>query len=205
MNIYYLSLLAGILLWSISSQSIILAQTLPPIQEEDTLTFLPRYTTETDSVHSPALTFDTIAGTFLNESSIDTIATVLPTNYTLGASFSGTASFYADRFEGRKTSCGDIYCHDSLTAAHRTLPFGTLLYVQNTHNGKSVIVRINDRGPFKHERCLDVSKRAAQHLGIIGKGTSTIQAHIIIPCSENNVPTQTQEPDGNQITTILEE
>jgi rare lipoprotein A (peptidoglycan hydrolase) len=89
-------------------------------------------------------------------------------------SFSGIASYYADRFQGRRTSCGEMYCHDSLTAAHRSLPFGTLLYVQNIINGKAVIVRVNDRGPFKPGRCLDVSKRAAHELGIIGKGTGTI-------------------------------
>jgi rare lipoprotein A len=83
----------------------------------------------------------------------------------------GLASYYANRFHGRKTSNGDIYKKNQLTAAHRTLPFGTLIKVTNPRNKKWVIVRINDRGPFNRRRIIDLSYRAAKHLGMVnGKG-----------------------------------
>lgn len=169
---------------------------LTETEEEDTLTFYPRILSMSDSSSSEyAQNPLTDTATFLsvvNEQKNNSIS-----DSSISDSFSGIASYYADRFQGRRTSCGEIYCHDSLTAAHRSLPFGTLLYVQNTSNGKAVIVRVNDRGPFKPGRCIDVSKRAAHELGIIGKGTGTIQAHIITPSfkkeqteDENNQQTQ---------------
>lgn len=149
-------------------------------EEEDTLTFYPRIIAVSDSSSLENQQYPlTDTATFL--SIVNEQKKISLAECSIIDSFSGTASYYADRFQGRRTSCGEIYCHDSLTAAHRFLPFGTLLFVQNATNGKSVIVRINDRGPFKPDRCLDVSKRAAQELGIIGKGTASIQAHIITP------------------------
>jgi len=93
--------------------------------------------------------------------------------------FSGTASYYGDQFHGRRTSCGEVYCRDSLTAAHRTLPFGTLLRIINRYNGNCVVVRVNDRGPFVGERCVDVSRRAAEILGMMQKGTVRVNVEII--------------------------
>lgn len=73
---------------------------------------------------------------------------------------SAEASYYADKFDGRKTANGETFRNQKLTAAHRTLPFGTKLRVTNLANGKSVVVTVNDRGPQKKSRELDLSKRA---------------------------------------------
>ena len=77
----------------------------------------------------------------------------------------GKASFYAKKFSGRKTASGERLHHDSLTCAHRTYPFGTLLKVTNPANGKSVIVRVTDRGPYVRGRIIDLSVRAAKEIG----------------------------------------
>ncbi len=80
------------------------------------------------------------------------------------------ASYYAEKFEGRKTSNGEIYQANKLTAAHRSLPFGTIVKVTNIANGKSVEVRINDRGPFVSGRNIDLSAKAAEKLDMMQKG-----------------------------------
>lgn len=84
------------------------------------------------------------------------------------ACFQGLASFYADKFHGRRTASGETYDQNKLTCAHRYLPFGTRLLVRNPGNGTTCIVRVNDRGPFKPDRILDLSKAAAHKLGIRG-------------------------------------
>jgi rare lipoprotein A len=94
-------------------------------------------------------------------------------------SFEGMASYYADKFIGRKTANGDIYSHNELTCAHRTLPFGTKLKVTNPANNVSLILTVNDRGPFTGNRVLDVSKSAAQLLGMISKGVIRLKVEII--------------------------
>ena len=81
-----------------------------------------------------------------------------------------TASWYGPRFHGKLTANGEIYNQMALTAAHKSLPFGTVLKVTNIRNGKSVIVRINDRGPYIDGRDLDLSKGTAQALGMISQG-----------------------------------
>lgn len=102
----------------------------------------------------------------------------------------GIASYYADEFNGRQTSNGEIYDMNELTAAHRTLPFNTLVKVTNVQNGKSVVVRINDRGPFKGDRIIDLSLAAAKTLGMIGPGTVNVKLDIIElgDTSNNNNP-----------------
>lgn len=102
-------------------------------------------------------------------------------------SFKGTASYYANEFEGRKTASGEIYMHSNLTCAHRTLPFGTKLKVTNTANNRSVIVTVNDRGPFSPSRVIDLSKSAAEALGFVRNGTTEIVAEIVK--NENNIVT----------------
>jgi len=87
----------------------------------------------------------------------------------------GRASYYAHKFHGRKTSSGEVYDMHKLTAAHRTLPFGTQLKVTNLSNNKSVVVRVNDRGPFKKERLIDVSLEAAKRLEMIGPGVIKVR------------------------------
>ena len=79
----------------------------------------------------------------------------------------GIASYYASKFHGRKTTSGDIFSQKKLTAAHKTLPFGTKVKVTNVKTGKWVILEINDRGPRSKKRIIDVSKRAAKHLGML--------------------------------------
>ncbi len=97
----------------------------------------------------------------------------------------GKASFYAQKFFGRKTASGERLHKDSLTCAHRTYPFGTMLKVYNPANGRSVIVRVTDRGPYVRGRIIDLSWRAAKELGIISQGVAmvTVQKadNIIIP------------------------
>ena len=89
------------------------------------------------------------------------------------------ASFYHDKFNGRKTASGEIFSNRKLTAAHRTLPFGTIVQVTNLRTGKSVEVRINDRGPFHSSRALDLSKAAFDSIGNIAKGTMPIEYEIV--------------------------
>lgn len=86
----------------------------------------------------------------------------------INKAFKGVASFYAGKFHGRKTASGEIYDQNEMTCAHRTLPFGTKLEVTNPSNGQTVNVVVNDRGPYKKNRVLDLSKAAAHKLGITG-------------------------------------
>lgn len=87
----------------------------------------------------------------------------------------GKASFYGNKMHGRRTSDGSRYHKDSLTCAHRTLPFGTLLKVTNTKNGKDVIVRVTDRGPFVRGRVVDLSMAAAKELGMVAMGVASVE------------------------------
>lgn len=91
----------------------------------------------------------------------------------------GSASYYAARFEGRRTASGERFDNDDLTAAHRTLPFGTLVRVTNPANGRSVVVRINDRGPFTRGRLIDVSRAAAEELGMVARGHADVELALI--------------------------
>ncbi len=84
---------------------------------------------------------------------------------------SGRASWYGPGFHGRRTASGETFNTNDLTAAHRTLPFGTKVRVVNKKTGKSVVVRINDRGPYAHGRVIDLSKASAQAIGISGVGS----------------------------------
>lgn len=87
----------------------------------------------------------------------------------------GVASYYADKFNGRKTASGAVFRQRKLTAAHRTLPFGTRVKVKNLDNGKTVRVKINDRGPFVQGRIIDLSKRAANRLGMVRQGLANVE------------------------------
>ncbi len=87
----------------------------------------------------------------------------------------GEASYYADRFEGRPTASGEPFRQDSLTAAHRHLPFGTVVRITNLKNNKQIVVRINDRGPFVEGRIIDVSRRGAEALDFIRDGLADVR------------------------------
>ena len=96
------------------------------------------------------------------------------------------ASWYGPRFHGKLTANGEIYDQMALTAAHKTLKFGTLLKVTNPKNGKSVIIRINDRGPYIGDRELDLSKGSAIKLGLIEKGVSRVKIQEVTPSEIEN-------------------
>ena len=91
----------------------------------------------------------------------------------------GKASFYGNKFHGRKTSSGERYHRDSLTCAHKTLPFGTLLKVRNTKNGREVIVKVTDRGPFVKGRIVDLSMAAARELDMLSSGVANVEATFV--------------------------
>lgn len=89
------------------------------------------------------------------------------------------ASYYHDKFNGRKTASGEVFSNNKLTAAHRTLPFGTKVKVTNLRTGDSVIVTINDRGPFHSSRALDLSKAAFDEIGSLSRGTMPVEYQVI--------------------------
>lgn len=105
---------------------------------------------------------------------------------------SGVASYYADKFNGRRTANGETFNNAAMTAAHKTLPFGTLVEVTNMRNGKKVVVRVNDRGPYAHARVIDLSKTAARQLGMHHSGTAKVKLAIL---NKNKKSTEIQEDD----------
>ena len=90
----------------------------------------------------------------------------------------GTASYYAHKFHGRKTANGEIYNSTKFTAAHRDFPFGTKVKITNLSNDKSVVVRVNDRGPFAKNRIIDVSYAAAKKIDMIKKGVIKVKIEV---------------------------
>ncbi len=104
----------------------------------------------------------------------------------------GKASYYSKRATGSRTSSGERLHHDSLTCAHRTHPFGTLLKVTNESNGRSVIVRVTDRGPHTRGRIIDLSHAAASQLGIINQGVAVVKVE---PVRQATIPFK-PENDG---------
>ncbi|QEM84088.1 septal ring lytic transglycosylase RlpA family protein [Halomonas binhaiensis] len=101
----------------------------------------------------------------------------------------GLASYYADMFQGRTTANGEVFDQSALTAAHRSLPFGTRVLVTRQDTGKSVEVTINDRGPFVKGRVIDLSKQAARELGMIHRG--------IVPVALSSPTGNVNEAAGN--------
>ncbi len=96
-----------------------------------------------------------------------------------GHSESGQASYYGNEFQGRKTANGERFDQGQLTAAHRTLPFGTRVRVTNTQNGKSITVRVNDRGPFVKGRVIDLSSSAFKAIASINAGVVPVRIQVI--------------------------
>ncbi len=95
----------------------------------------------------------------------------------------GKASWYGRGFQGKKTASGERFDMHQLTAAHRTLPFGTLVRVREVQSGKEVLVRINDRGPYAAGRLIDLSYEAARQLGMVGSGEAEVELNV-----ENSSP-----------------
>lgn len=91
----------------------------------------------------------------------------------------GLASYYAHKFHGRQTASGEIYDENQMTAAHKTLAFGTTVRVTDVASGKNVVVRINDRGPFVEGRIIDLSYRAAGDLGMINAGVVKVRVEVL--------------------------
>jgi len=115
--------------------------------------------------------------------------------FSLFAESVGDASWYGKEFQGKPTASGDSFDMYAYTAAHRTLPFGTMLKVTNLSNNKSIIVRVNDRGPFKENRIVDLSYQAAKEIGMLIDGTAEVSI----------VEIKTNENDSNQSTSKLSE
>ena len=97
----------------------------------------------------------------------------------IGESERGIASWYGDPYHGRKSANGEVFNMNEKTAAHRTMPFGTWLQVENESNKKRVNVRITDRGPFVGDRIIDLSRRAAEEIAMIGPGTAMVKLTVI--------------------------
>ena len=97
----------------------------------------------------------------------------------IGDKFDGIASWYGPDFHSKKTSNGEIYNMYDMTAAHKTLPMNTVVKVDNLDNGKSTIVRINDRGPFVSGRIIDLSNKAAHSINMVGKGTARVKVTVL--------------------------
>ena len=109
--------------------------------------------------------------------SVDTMAAIAGASVT--GRFSGTASWYGPHFHGRKCSDGTRFDQEGLTAAHRSLPFGTKLLVMNRKTGDSCIVKVNDRGPFVGNRVLDLSKGAARQINMLGSGVTMVDCIVL--------------------------
>jgi peptidoglycan lytic transglycosylase len=108
----------------------------------------------------------------------------------------GIASWYGRKFHGRHTASGEPYDMYAMTAAHRTLPLPSYARVRNLENGRSVVVRINDRGPFLHNRLIDLSYTAAARLGMLGSGTAMVEVESVTP---DHAPTTVAATSGLQI------
>ncbi len=115
----------------------------------------------------------------MNKSYILVLFMLCPVLVSLGQTQTGKASFYADKFEGHPTASGEKYKHNKLTAAHKTLPFGTVVRVTNLANGSTVEVKINDRGPYIEGRVIDLSKSAAEKLGFVNLGVTDVKLEVV--------------------------
>jgi rare lipoprotein A len=112
----------------------------------------------------------------------------------------GLASWYGAKHQGKRTASGEIFDQNKFTAAHRTLPWGSILMVTNLDTGKSVEVRINDRGPFTKDRIIDLSRAAARALGMVKSGVSPVRIELLSPheISSDLVLQNRQPPPGNR-------
>ncbi|MFO7844937.1 MAG: septal ring lytic transglycosylase RlpA family protein [Balneolaceae bacterium] len=111
----------------------------------------------------------------------------------------GKASWYGPNFHGKATANGEVFNMNDLTAAHRTLPFNTVLQVQNLDNGRSVVVRINDRGPYVANRVIDLSRKAAQEIDMEDTGTANVEIYLM---DEGDRPVGTNQVSNQEEFTI---
>jgi rare lipoprotein A len=122
-----------------------------------------------------------------------------------GYAASGQASWYGSDFHGRRTANGEIFSANAITGAHPTLPLPSYVRVTNTDNGRSVVVRVNDRGPYIHGRIMDLSHRAAEILGYVNKGTGNIAVKYIGPAPLNGDDTKMLMASVNRPTRMEQE
>jgi rare lipoprotein A len=106
----------------------------------------------------------------------------------------GIASWYGRKFHGRRTSNGEVYDMYSMSAAHKKLPIPTYVEVTNLENGRKVVVRVNDRGPFHDNRIIDLSYAAASRIGMLGNGTALVEIRAIDPAAPKTPPQLAQAP-----------
>ena len=111
----------------------------------------------------------------------------------------GIASWSGPNFHGKQTANGEMFNMNDLTAAHRTLPFNTVLLVENLDNGRTVVVRINDRGPYVGNRVIDLSRKAAEEIDMINSGTATVNLYLV---DEGDRPVTAQNISSRETFTI---
>ena len=114
-----------------------------------------------------------------DEQFIRKVAPMTPANGMMASARVGQASWYGPGFYGNRTANGETFRPGTLTAAHRTLPFGTLVRVTNLNNGRTAVVRINDRGPFHGGRIIDLAHGAAQKLGVTASGVAQVRLEVL--------------------------
>ena len=127
-----------------------------------------------------------------------------PTVVSVGDSFKGNASWYGPAFHGKLTSNGETYNMHDMTAAHKTLPMNTIVKVTNLRNGRTAVVRVNDRGPFIATRIIDLSKSAAKKINMIGTGTAPVRIEVLGFNSKNKkkIPTKKEMKSSIQKVSI---
>lgn len=106
----------------------------------------------------------------------------------------GVASWYGRAFHGRPTASGELFDMHAFTAAHPTLPFGTLVEVRSLVNGRKVQVRINDRGPYKGKRMIDLSRAAAAKIGLLGRGLKRVELRVVADAAAAEPPAASPHP-----------
>ncbi len=116
-----------------------------------------------------------------NEPAVPPVVETSPPSLPMAPAYTGLASYYHAAFHGRRTASGEAFNQNALTAAHRTLPFGTLVRVINLRNQRSVVVRVNDRGPVQKSRVIDVTSKAARELGFLGHGMARVKIEVVAP------------------------
>jgi rare lipoprotein A (peptidoglycan hydrolase) len=160
----------------VSTSAVLPAESLrdnPPANEPQT---------EIPSLESPPAAITPRARQTQETSPPPTLPTAAPST----VSQTGLASWYGARHHGKRTASGEIFDQNKFTAAHRTLPWGSIVQVTNLDNGKSVEVRINDRGPFKKGRIIDLSRAAARALGMVKSGLSPVRMELFSPREISN-------------------
>ncbi len=150
-----------------------------PALADEGISAQPQFASSFAAMPAPTRVFDTPTGAVdITEIEIP-VEVEVKRESTLRTLGRGIASFYGKRFAGRLTANGERFNPQQMTAAHKTLPFGTKVLVTNPSNGKSVTVRINDRGPYAHGRSIDLSRAAAKEIGLIQRGHGNVELAVV--------------------------